>query len=362
MNYFKKFTWKKILSEFPQESDFEIQKYYKILSPDFPDFLKEYLRFDSVQRLKKIGLLCGTDWTRLYKNRFFYSRFDHSVAVALIIWNFTHDKKQTLSGLFHDISTPIFSHVVDFKNGDALTQSFTESSTKKIILNDEKLCQKLAADKIQVEEICDYHIYPIADNEIPGLSADRLEYMFPSGAALHNIWTLSEIKKVYNDITILKNEQNKDELGFKTLEIAELYKKNFCKTSHILQLNENKLCLQLLAEILNLAIKEKIISEQDFFTLSEKEAISVFLNYKKSKEFSCLLKTFLNMKKIKHTSRPKKNHFCVNLKVKQRFINPLVKTKNGSCRISKISKKSAKIIKDFLAFSDTKYGCVKLEN
>lgn len=361
-NYFNNLYWEKILSENLEKSDFSIEEYYKILSPEFPDFLKEYSGFQSVQRLKNIGLLCGTDWTKLYKNKFYYSRFDHSIATALIIWNFTHNKIQTLSGLFHDISAPVFSHVVDFKNGDAITQSSTEKDTKFFIQNDAELSKKLKSDNIYIEEISNYHDYPICDNEMPKLSSDRLEYMFPSGAALHGIWNLNEIEKTYKNIQVLQNEENICELGFTNSEIAEKYTEKFLKTSHILQLNENKLTLQLLAEILKLSIEEKIISETDLYKISEKEVIERLELLNKNSKTYKYFKTFQNMTKIIHSEKPLENHFCVNLKVKQRFINPLIKTKKGIFRISEISNSTKNLIRNFLNFSDTSYGCVEFIN
>ena len=61
---------------------------------------------------------------------------------------------------------------------------------------------------------------------------------------------------------------------------------------------------------------------------------------------------------IEHTDAPldEKEYFCVNLKVKQRYINPLV---NGH-RLSEISERARRIIDDFKSYSDTQYGCVKL--
>ena len=64
--------------------------------------------------------------------------------------------------------------------------------------------------------------------------------------------------------------------------------------------------------------------------------------------------------RIKDTTKPAENYFIVDIKVKQRYINPLVKTVCGSKRISEINKEAEKIIQDFLTFQDTKYGCVKL--
>ena len=255
--------------------NYDISEYFNILCPrdDWPHFLDKYLQLPLLKRLKGVGLLCGTDWTALYKNRFYYSRLDHSLGVALIVWHFTHDKAQTIAGLLHDISTPVFSHVSDFRKGDALTQTATEEPTARIIRGDAELNRLLAEDDLTAAQVEDYHIYPIADNEIPQLSADRLEYMFPSGMALDGSWTMEEIRRCYNDLTILKNEAGQDELGFQHMEIAELYCEHFCMIGHILQLNENKLALHMLGQIMNLAEKEGILSESDFMTLSEREVM-----------------------------------------------------------------------------------------
>ena len=395
INYFDKYDWETMLNQHTPEK-YDISKYFEILCPqeDCPDFLDRYIELPVMQRLSGVGLLCGTDWTPLYKNRFYYSRLDHSKGVALIVWHFTHDKAQTIAGLLHDISTPVFSHVSDFRKGDALTQTATEEPTARIIRGDAELGKLLAEDGLTAEQVEDYHIYPIADNEIPQLSADRLEYMFPSGMALDGSWTMEEIRRCYNDLTILKNEDGYDELGYRTLETAELYCEHFCMIGHILQLNENKLTLQMLGQIMNMAEKAGVLNEKDFMTLSEKEVIGkldgllrsarndeLYLRNdgpghceaepKQSTTTDILRRyyhTFRTMTKIEHTNEPlpEDEYFCVNLKVKQRFINPLtvVECPRSGCietaRLSDISEKARRIINDFKSFSDTPYGCVKL--
>ena len=365
-NYFDQFDWPTMMSlnEWPADpaAFYDIKKYHKILSPDYPDFLDKYIALPVLQRLKGVGLLCGTDWTRLYKNRFYYSRLDHSVGVALIIWHFTHDMAQTLAGLFHDASTPVFSHVSDFRKGDALTQTATEAPNEALLKNDKALCELLAEDGLTVDQICDYHIYPVADNEIPQLSADRLEYMFPSGMALDGSWDLASIEKAYNDITVLKNEEGFDELGFQTLEIAEDYCRRFCMIGHILQLNENKLTLHMLGQIMNLAVEQGVLKEEDFMNKSERKIMETLTVPEPIEgphaDLSRLYTTFRTMTSIEHTAHalPPEDYFCVSLNVKQRYIDPLV----GTSRLSAISPFAKKIIKDFKAFQDTPFGCVKL--
>ena len=393
MNYFTPYDWETMLTQHAPVK-YDISEYFEILCPhsDYPSFLDRYIELPVLQRLAGIGLLCGTDWTKLYKNRFYYSRLDHSKGVALIVWHFTHDKAQTIAGLLHDISTPVFSHVSDFRKGDALTQTATEEPTARIIRADKALNQLLAEDGLTAAQVEDYHIYPVADNEIPQLSADRLEYMFPSGMALDGSWTMEEIRRCYNDITVLKNEDGKDELGFRTLEIAELYCEHFCMIGHILQLNENKLALHMLGQIMNQAEKAGLLTETDFMTLSEKEVMEKLdglLRYARNdgygpyndasrhceaepKQSTCssdtlyrYYHTFRTMTSIEHTGQPlpEDEYFCVNLKVKQRYINPLVVSTSStttSQRLYDVSAKARRIIDDFKTYQDTAYGCVKL--
>ena len=386
-NYFDTYNWDTMLNAHAPVK-YDISQYFEILCPreDYPPFLDRYIQLPIMQRLAGVGLLCGTDWTPLYKNRFYYSRLDHSKGVALIVWHFTHDKAQTIAGLLHDISTPVFSHVSDFRKGDALTQTATEEPTARIIRGDEELGRLLAEDGLTAEEVEDYHIYPIADNEIPQLSADRLEYMFPSGMALDGSWTMDEIRRCYNDLTVLKNEDGVDELGFKSVEVAELYCEHFCMIGHILQLNENKLTLHMLGQIMNMAEKAGVVSESDFMTLSEKDVmgkLDTVVECPQSEPIETTIlarmyKTFRTMTNIEHTNQPlpEDQYFCVNLKVKQRYINPLVvvapnstvvsirssdySTTVKAMRLSEVSEKARRIIEDFKAYSDTPYGCVKL--
>ena len=269
-------TWPLMLSAFPKNASPPIAAYHRILSPDFPEFINNYIDLPILQRLSGIGLLCGTDWTPLYRNRFFYSRLDHSISVALILWHFTHDRAETLAGLLHDVSTPVFSHVADFRNGDALTQESTENENESMIRNDDALCAMLKSDGISIDAVADYHVYPLADNKLPRLSADRLEYMFPSGAALEGSWTLSEIAEAYGDIAICINEDGERELGFRTQKIAETYCKKTCRTGHILQLNENKLALKLLSDIVDRAIAIGLIAEKDCYEKTEREIVARF--------------------------------------------------------------------------------------
>lgn len=360
-NYFSQFGWPEILHLY-RECHFDMDEYRDILcGGDYPEFLDKYIELPILQRLAGIGLLCGSDWTKLFHNRFFYSRLDHSIGVALIVWHFTNDKAQTIAGLLHDVSTSVFSHVSDFRKGDALTQTITESDNARMIREDFKLVELLKSDGLTVEQVQDYHIYPIADNEIPQLSADRLEYMFPSGAVLEGSWNMDSIRETYNDVCVLQNENGEPELGFKTLKIAEEYCRKFCMTGHILQMNEDKLTLHMMGQIMNKAVEEGLLQESDFMSLSEKEIIEK-IEGNGSEKFQRLYKAYRNMDQVIHTNErlDSENYFIINLKVKQRYINPLVVTNKVTQRLSQTSNYASNLIRDFLSWEDTTFGCVRL--
>ena len=105
-----------------EKIDERIKEYFNILEPDFPEWLNEYINTDILLKQQHISVTCGTIYTKLFETKVFYSSLDHSIAVALICWHFTHNKKITLSGLFHDVATPVFKHCVDFLNGDYMSQ------------------------------------------------------------------------------------------------------------------------------------------------------------------------------------------------------------------------------------------------
>ena len=75
--------------------------YFDILEPNFPEWLLEYINTKAMLKQQYISITCGTIYSKLFESNYFFSSLDHSIAVALIIWHFTSDKKQTLSGLFH---------------------------------------------------------------------------------------------------------------------------------------------------------------------------------------------------------------------------------------------------------------------
>ena len=302
---------------------------------------------------KYISVTCGTIYSKLFESDFFFSSLDHSVAVALIIWHFTHDKKQTLSGLFHDISTPVFKHCVDFLNGDYMTQESTEDLTSKMIKESPEITKLLKRDKIEIEEVDNYHIYPIADNDTPKLSSDRLEYSLSNALFIYKLLDKEEIKEIYNDIEVQVNEENEKELGFKTKKIARNFVKITSKLSVIYREDRTRYSMQLLADILKRLNEDNIISIEDLYKLKESEIIDIIEKSRYREVFNI----WKNAKKVKVSKEEPSKVYFVHHGAKVRYIDPLF---NGT-RMSKACKIAKNMIDKNLKYDMNNYVYLDFE-
>lgn len=332
-----------------------IKSYYKILSEDFPDFLNEYINTPEMLKQAKISVSCGTIYSKMY-NQMWYSSLDHSIAVALIIWHFTKDKKQTLSGLFHDIATPVFKHSIDFMNKDYEKQESTEELTTKIISESNEIMTLLNRDGIKVEEVSDYHIYPIADNDTPCLSSDRLEYTLSNGlGATEKIWTLDDVKDIYDNIEIQKDEKGVEEVGFKDIAIAEKFVHTMSILSRLYRREKTLFTMQMLADIMKIMSDNNLINVAEMYNLSEKEVIER-IEKCNIRNISNGFKTWKNSTDILTSEVAPEGKYFVNIeKVKKRYINPLVRYNNEYKRLKNISKKATNDINEALEYKTAKY-------
>ena len=327
--------------------DKRVLDYFNVLEPSFPEWLNDYIETKELLKQRYISVTCGKIYSNLFEIDFFFSSLDHSVAVALIVWHFTHDKKQTLSGLFHDIATPVFKHCVDFLNGDYMTQESTEDLTSKIISSSKEIMDLLKRDNIKLEEVEDYHIYPVADNDTPKLSADRLEYSLSNALLTYKLSNIDDIKKIYSDIVLGKDEDGTLELSFKSKETALEFVKITSKLSIIYRDDRTRYSMQLLADIIKKLNEDRLITKEDLYNMKESEVIEIIENSKYKEIFNI----WKNAKNVKVSKEKPKNVYFVHHGAKIRYIDPLVNKK----RMSSISEEAKKEIDQNLLYDMNNY-------
>lgn len=296
-----------------------LEQYLTMLGiEEMPEFLIKYLSVPSLVRLKKIGYFCGMDYASkdVYDFQEVISRYDHSLTVALLTWKLTKNRIKTLAALFHDISTPCFSHVIDYMNKDYANQESTEEKTEEIIKSDDVLMEYLKQDHILVDDIIDFKRYSVVDIDRPKLCADRLDGIILTGLYWTKSLNIDDVSYILNDVMITRNEANEDEIAFKNKGIAKLVLKTSNLIDKYCSSKEDNYMMQLLSKITKLAIKKDIIKYENLYYLTEDEVFKKFMNSNDS-EIINLIEIFQTISKrdIPETELP-------NLKA--RILNPLV--------------------------------------
>lgn len=247
------------------------KKYQEYLG-EIPDFLCKYLGLREIIRLRCITLLCGMRSASEHMYRIvdpYVSRYDHSLNDALIIWRLTHDKKETLAGLFHDVATPTWSHVVDYMNKDFVTQESTEAKTEEILRGIEKLEKCLQLDGLRIEDLIDFKKCSVADLPRPYLCADRVENTISTSFSWFGNITVEQAKMIIDSLKLYQNEFGVREIGFNSTEVAKLFVDlNDC-INVATNTKEDTYMMLTASKILERLIELKVLSYDDLFKTTE---------------------------------------------------------------------------------------------
>ena len=313
----------------------------KLYANEIPDFLRDASQTNAMRRLRDVGMNCGCEYTDFPRFRDLapYSRFDHSLGVALIVWRHTHDKRQAMAGLLHDVATPVFAHVVDFLKGDYLAQEATEAGTEATIRASHELCAVLGKYDLAADEVKDYHIYPVADNDSPRLSADRLEYslgnMFNYGFADYRT-----IETLYRDITVGTNEVGETELVFTHLEQASAFAALALQCGKVYVCNEDRYAMQRLAEVLADALRTGVITSRDLNTTEPQVIAKLTANGDAAKAW----RTFRALHATETADDAQSSGAWRKIYAKKRYIDPYVA---GRGRVSALDADFAAVLDSF---------------
>ena len=315
----------------------EYQQILDIYSSSIPNFIIPFLQAPVLQRITGIGQNCGTEFSCLYDYKTIFSRFEHSLGVSMIIWNFTKDKKQTLSWLFHDISHSVFSHVGDFILWDAEKQEASEQYITQLLKKDTLIVRELEKLGLSLSDVDDYEKYPIADNPGPQLAADRLEYNLSSAITLGTL-NIDEIQEIYTDIHVIKNEYWADELAFKNPRMAEKFwflSINNDATNY--SSPKSVISMSFISEIIKRMLTNNELSHMDLYKLQDSEIIQM-MQESKDEQVRNMWKYYQQLSTLKlYNTEPVTDNYYINSRCKKRFVDPLIHLWTTPLRLSKYS-------------------------
>lgn len=266
--------------------------------PNIPEFLNKYLTLSSLNRLKEVGYFCGMDYasSNIYNFKEYISRYMHSLSTSLLVYYLTKDKRYTLQALFHDISTPVFSHVIDYMNKDYIYQETTEEFTELILKSDKKLLEYLELDKIPLDNLVNFKFSTIVDSPRPKMCADRLDGIILNGSYWTKTLNEKDIFNIIKSTELYINEESISEIGFNNITAYNKVVETNDLTNIEMHSNYDNYMMELLANITRYLINKEYIKYEDLYFLTENKIFKLINNIE-DKELKEYIFLFKNIKK-----------------------------------------------------------------
>jgi HD superfamily phosphohydrolase len=221
---------------------------------DLESVLAELIHTKPMQRLKHIhqggaSYLVNPKWN--------VTRFPHSVGVMLLIKKLGGPIEEQIAGLLHDVSHTAFSHVADFvfENEE---QDFHEQIFEKILMSSE-IPAVLEKHGFQLEDILPVEKWPLLEQPLPALCADRVDYTLRDLSA-YGMIPLEEASKFADELRVFEGQ-----ICVSSIEAAEWFTKAYYKEVIDFFLHPlNVYGYAVLTDILKTGLEKNVIVQDDF--------------------------------------------------------------------------------------------------
>jgi len=304
----------------------------------------ELIKSKPMQRLKGIDSGC---YAPLYNNPknldinlLKGTRFDHSIGVYYLLKRYNDSLEAQISGLLHDVSHTAFSHGADyiFDEGCEKSHDFQDKHHEQVIKNSviPKILNKYGFD---VDRIINEVNFPLLENNIPDLCADRIDYSFRTAVHFQE-YTKDEVDEILSHLKAKDNKWYFDNFEFGQ-KFVDLFKKmNDDYYSDI----KAAILYGSISKIMRYAINRDHLKKEDFFKDDEYVMNKIKVHLGGDKELAEYYKK-LNDKGLYRGSRDKSE---VEVYLKSRIVDPWVRDNDKLKRLSEINKDWAKVVKEDL--------------
>lgn len=323
----------------------ELKSIHDIYNDEKSKILELFEDIPEINRLEHVSEVSGINMTKFFGGLNQSTILDHCIGVALILEKYTNEDKQIIAGLLHGLNTPAFNEASKHMN-----ERLNEKSVYDIIVGSDKLFEYFLNNSIDMQDVCDYSKYPLAKSDGVKLDAESIDNVLRISYLLGNI-TLKELKAIYNDIIITKNEENVFEFAFDDYNMAEKFCKLSIEIARKYRSYESKISMKIVATLLELMLKREEINREDLYKYADKAIYEIGIN-SSDKRISEGWRKLKEVDKLYTKFNPVDDKFCVKVNVETRYIDPLVKLKGGYVRISRVSLELKEEINQFLN-SDT---------
>ncbi len=172
-----------------------VETFYGPIEVEEPVLL-ELIKCPAVQRLKHIHQY-GVAYYTTHREE--YNRYDHSIGVFAILRKNGASLEEQISGMLHDVSHTVFSHVGDWVFGKEYEEKDYQNTIHTIYLFNsgiEEILMKYGHTLCQIQPGSKEFI--LLEQPLPNLCADRIDYNL-QGAYYQNFLTKEEVLDLYAD-------------------------------------------------------------------------------------------------------------------------------------------------------------------
>jgi HD superfamily phosphohydrolase len=233
--------------------------------------LLKLLESRPVQRLKGIDQRGAT--VSIEDCCSWYTRFDHSLGVMLLLRQLGASLEEQAAGLLHDVSHTAFSHAIDHGLGNK-ADDFHERFFGKVVMGSE-IPDILRKHSMRPEVILDEKNFTLLERDLPSICADRLDYSYRDMVRSDTLGAPA----VQENIRALVNHDG--ELVFRDMKSAMFFGLNYLRmgwkiyNSPLVQFR-----CQMMGKAMKAAMEKGIITEADLFSMTDKEVYSRLLGAK----------------------------------------------------------------------------------
>ena len=154
----------------------------------------------ALQRLKGIDQAGYFD---VYVPHTHHTRFEHSLGVYILLKNNGVSQIEQIAGLIHDVSHSAFSHCIEYVFGaeKQKTHLHQDNMFSTFVLKSD-IPKILHSYKIDISYILNEQNFPLKENNLPDLCADRIDYSLRTAMVYHVI-TKKQLHYYLNHLNVI---------------------------------------------------------------------------------------------------------------------------------------------------------------
>lgn len=293
----------------------------------------EILKTKTFQRLKGVD---QAGYFTPFFPRAAFSRYGHSLGVYLLLKKYNAHLPEQVAGLIHDVSHSAFSHCIDYilssksqkhhDHQDNIHENYVKNSGISAIL---------LKHKFDLEYILDDKNFPLKENLLPDICADRIEYSLRV-ANVYDGLPSKKVKFFLKNLTVINNQW-----VFKNFEAAYQFARLFSRlNTKYMSGIESAVMFRTVGDYLKYSLNKKYISKSDLYTTDREVLNKVSKNLKRDAHLRLLFDRMNN--KIGYKNDPQ--DYDTQVFCKSRIIDPLCVYKGKIKRVSQVDYSWKKVL------------------